>query len=236
MVSIKAVIFDCDGTLVDSEYTHYLSLKHAVLSMGYDLTLEEYHSFVGLSDAKVAPIMVSKMGHGDVDLILQNKRNHYLALCKAGIPSIAPTVALLKSLAFAKEALGLKVGVCSAARKQEVIAHLRHLGLEDLLDIVLSGEDDLAAYSDPEGVNKPKPYIYQHAMKELAVSPRETVVIEDSKSGVAAGRSAGCLTIAVPNQYTRSHDLSAAHLQLESFQDFDLPRFFQLLDTIEKTD
>jgi beta-phosphoglucomutase-like phosphatase (HAD superfamily) len=146
-----------------------------------------------------------------------------------GLPPIAPTVKFLKTLLQEKESLGLKIGVCSAAKKEEILAHLQHLGLEGKLDIVLSGQEDLVGYSDPEGVNKPKPYIYLHAMKLLGVSPSQCVVIEDSAPGVRAGVDAGCFTIAVPNDYTCFHNLSHAHLRIESFADITPVLFFQMV-------
>ena len=84
-------------------------------------------------------------------------------------------------------------------------------------------------YSDPEGVNKPKPYIYLHAAKLLGVSPEGCVVIEDSPPGIAAGVSAGCFTIAVPNDCSRHQDLSEAHLCLESFSNMNYADLLHLL-------
>ena len=143
------------------------------------------------------------------------------------MPSISATVHFLKSLAAEKESLGIKIGVCSASGKEEILSHLRHLEIDHLLDLVLSGREDLEEYVDPEGVNKPKPYIYLHAMKKLGALPGETVVIEDSASGASAGVSAGCFTIAVPNAYTKHHDFSRTNWQLASFADMDIRQFLQ---------
>jgi len=227
--SIKAVIFDCDGTLVDSEYAHYLSWKHALSTLGSDLTLDEYYQYVGKSAQTNAQLLAEKTGRDAPDLILKMKREYYEKLCKAGLPPISSTVDFLKCLAAKKESLGIKIGVCSAARKVEILAHLRHLEIEHLLDIVLSGQEDLGEYFDPEGVNKPKPYIYLHAMKKLGASPDNTVVIEDSASGAAASVAAGCFTIAVQNDYTQQHDLSHAHMRIKSFAGLSVDDFFKMI-------
>ena len=174
-------------------------------------------------------MLAKKIGQDYLDLIFKMKRDYYEGLCKAGLPPISSTVNFLKYLAEQKESLGIKIGVCSAARKIEILANLKHLQIEHLLDIVLSGQEDLLEYSDPEGVNKPKPYIYTHAMKRLGSSPESTVVIEDSAPGIAASVSAGCFTIAVPNDYTRQHDLSHAHMQLQSFADLSIDDFFKIV-------
>jgi len=62
----------------------------------------------------------------------------------------------------------------------------------------------------------------------LDVSPKQCVVIEDSKSGVSAAVNAGCITIAAPNSFTKYQDLSHATLQIESFSNITLEQFFQL--------
>ena len=225
--AVKAVLFDCDGTLVDSEYAHYLCWNKALHDLGSDLSHEEYFHYVGNSEATVAALLSQERGYNSSDALLMAKMNYYRELCKAGIPPIEPTVDFLKRLAQEKEARGIKIGVCSASSKQTIISHLKHLKIDHLIDLVLSGREDLGEYVDPEGVNKPKPYIYIHAMKELNVSPKESVVIEDSSPGVTAGVRARCYTIAIPNEYTKRQDLSQAHWTLDSFSNMDVDTFLK---------
>jgi HAD superfamily hydrolase (TIGR01509 family) len=222
---IKAVLFDCDGTLVDSEYAHYTAWRKALNDLGGDLALEEYYQYVGKSAETNAKLLAERVEIDSEDL-LKIKRGYYRDLCKTGLSPIVGTVEFLKGLASEKEKLGIKIGVCSAAVKEEIVSHLKHLKIDHLFDIVLSGQEDLSEYSDPEGVNKPKPYIYLHAMKMLGVRPEETVVIEDSAPGALAAASAGCFTIAVPNEYTRHHDFSHTNWQLESFANVGIDEFF----------
>lgn len=111
---------------------------------------------------------------------------------------------------------------------------MKHLGIEDLFDVILSGHDDLIDYSDPEGVNKPKPYIYLHAAKLLNVSPTECVVIEDSMTGIISSKTAGCITIAIPNRFTEMQDLSAATLRMESLSAISVEGFLQMVMTQRK--
>jgi beta-phosphoglucomutase len=226
---VKAVLFDCDGTLVDSEYAHYLGWKRALNDYGADLSLEEYGPFIGKTaetNASTFAEMTGSQCTGEV--ILDAKRKYYRELYKAGVPEITQTVQFLKALAAQKESLGIKIGVCSAARREEILFYVRKLQIDHMLDIVLSGYEDLQEYSDPEGVNKPKPYIYLHAMKLLGTLPQETVVIEDSAPGAMAGFTAGCFTIAIPNDQTKQHDFSFAHWRLDSFQDLQVSQFLKM--------
>ncbi len=100
---VKAVLFDCDGTLVDSEYIHYLGWKRALVQFGSDLTLDEYYPYVGKSAETNAALFAKKVGLDCQEQILSIKRESYPELCSAGVPSIEPTVTLLKQLAAKKE-------------------------------------------------------------------------------------------------------------------------------------
>ncbi|NNM44126.1 MAG: HAD family phosphatase [Chlamydiae bacterium] len=226
---IKAIIFDCDGTLVDSEYAHYQSWQYAVQNQGGDLSLEEYYFYVGNSAELNAKLLAEKIGSDRSDKIEKDKREHYRRLQNLGLPSIEPTIAFINRLAKEKEKLDFKLAVASALGKEEIVSSLKQLGIENLFDIVLSGSDDLSSYNDPEGVNKPKPYIYLHAAKELNTTTDQCVVIEDSSSGVTAGVAAGCFTIAVPNPYTFHQDLSHAHVRIPSFADMSVETFLQMV-------
>lgn len=228
--NIKAVIFDCDGVLIDSEYSHYLSWQKAIQKYGHDLTLDEYYFYVGKSGDENAKLFAEKIGIDCADELLKDKRAHYHGFQAKGIPPIQSTIDLVHLLAKEKNKRGFSLGVASAAKKEEILLNLRQHGIEECFDIVLSGQDDLMEYHDPEGVNKPKPYIYLHSAKMLGISPEQCIVIEDSHSGVSAGVRAGCITIAVPNHYTQKQDLSHATLILDSFSGMDVDQFFQLLE------
>ncbi len=224
---IKAVIFDCDGTLIDSEALQFVAWQQALRERGGDLEWETYVAYAGKSAHEIARQFALLIGSEDAEGILASRRSHFHEIKKQGCPAIASTVEWVRKLAGQKEERGLQLGVASAARREEIFDHLERLAITHLFDVILSGQDDLAAYNDPTGVNKPKPYIYLHAAKLLDLFPHQCLVIEDSATGVAAAIAAGCPTIAVPNHCTRHQDLSAATLCLESLADFDLAQFTQ---------
>lgn len=229
---IKAILFDCDGTLVDSEYGHYLGWKQALNDLGSDLEIDDYYQYVGKSAESNAQLIAKHKGIDSPDYLVKAKRQYYTDICKGGFPPIEATVVFVKALALEKEGLGIKMGVCSAAKKGDILSHLGHLQIDHLFDVILSGQDDLHEYSDPRGVNKPRPYVYLHAMKLLGVSPDETIVIEDSASGAWAGVTAGCFTIAVPNAFTKAHDFSHTHWQLDSFANISVAEFLSKITQI----
>ena len=225
---IKAIIFDCDGTLVDSEPTHHLAYQHVLKKWGAQLPEDEYRHYAGIPAEETVKILAEKKGIDSADEILKDKKAKYYELRKAGHPPIRSTIDFLRRVAAEKDRLGLKIGLASAADKEEILINLRHHQIEHLFDVILSGVDDLTDYNDPEGVNKPKPYIYLHAAKLLNLSPEECVVIEDSRSGITSGVDAGCFVIAVPNQHTEHHDLSHAHLRIENLAELSIDEFLKM--------
>lgn len=229
MKQIKAIIFDCDGTLVDSEEAHFSAWQRTMQNRNHEFKLEQHLLYAGKPDATIAKLLSQVIGLACHKDLLAEKHTHFREILKKGLPPIQPTVDFVHKAAKEKERLGLKLGLASAAEKQDILMNLKNLGIEIMFDIVLSGHDDLAAYSDPEGVNKPKPYIYLHAAKLLNLSPQECVVIEDSHTGVTAGKHAGCHTVAVPNRFTRHHDLSAATIKLDTFSHISVEQFLQMI-------
>jgi beta-phosphoglucomutase len=226
---IKAIIFDCDGTLVDSEEAHLSAWQKTLQNRGHDLTLDQRILYTGKTAPVIAKLISESIGSDCPDAILAEKRVHYKELHKQGLPPIEATVDFLKRLAKEKERLGLKLGLASAAIKSDILDNLKHLGIEDLFDVIISGHDDLTDYTDPEGVNKPKPYVYLHAAKLLNVLPAECVAIEDSWTGVASSTAAGCITIAIPNRHTEMQDLSAATFKMDSLSGIGVDEFLQIV-------
>ena len=225
---IKAVIFDCDGTLIDSEMNHYLAWKEVLARRDVPFSMNEYYSLIGRSGESIAKLFSKQLNNSNFHDLFNEKREAYLKTSQENLSPIHGTVNFLKELAGIKNKLGLKLAVASAATTLELSKNIAYLGVKDMLDEIISGHDDLKGYSDPEGVNKPKPYIYLHTAKLLNVLPEECIVIEDSQSGVAAAVHAGCFTIAAPNPYTKSHDLSLAHKRIESFRDVNVNQFLDL--------
>lgn len=226
--AIKAIIFDCDGTLVDSEDAHRSSWRQTAENYGFEISPEEFLGHVGKPDIVIARMLAEMRGAPSADILFNQKRDYFLEHLHKGFPPIHGTVQFVHQLIKQKDILGLKIAVASAAPKYEILTNLKMLGLDKAFDIVLSGHEDLTDYNDPEGVNKPKPYVYLHTAALLGVSPFECIVIEDSHTGVAAGANAGCITVAVPNLHSQHHDLSRATFKLETLADMTVERLLEL--------
>jgi beta-phosphoglucomutase len=229
-LDIKAIIFDCDGVLVDSEHAHYISWVYALQHQGYDLSKEEYYAYVGNPTPINAQAFAKKIGKDCADALIRDKRATYYGHHIQNLNPIQPTVDFVKLVGPARKRLNLKLAVASAGTKRGILMHLQNLGIEQCFDVVLSGQDDLTEYHDSEGINKPKPYIYLHAAKMLGVQPAQCLVFEDSNTGIMAAVTAGCKTITIPNPYTQRQDLSRAWMRIDSLAEIDVDQFFKMLE------
>ena len=237
---IKAIIFDCDGTLIDNGIGYFLDWQHALRCQGYELNADEFWDFMNRNKLVGAPgadeIIVKYycelLGRECPDVILKDKKAFSTKLHQTyEFPAIKPTVNFLHALAKEKEGFGLKLGLASANKKENILRVLKRLKVDQYFDVIVSA-DDLTHYNDPEGTNKPKPYIYLHAAKLLGLHPEECAAIEDSRTGISSAVSAGCIAIAIPNAYTAQQDLSHAHLKMTSFADVTPTDFLHTIANI----
>jgi len=208
--NVQAIIFDCDGILVDTEYLKFLAWQEALASQAIEFSVEEYMPLVGHSSKNILQMIQHSKKIKISDEIIGLKNARYKALQKLGVPAIQAMVDFARHLSANKSKLGLVLGLASSAPKEEILTNLQQIGLENAFDLVISGSDDLDDYVDAEGKNKPKPYIYIETAKRLNILPEFCLVFEDTTAGVDAAADAGMVPIAVPNQFTLNHDFSKA--------------------------
>lgn len=210
-LGIDAVIFDCDGVLVDTEHLKFLAWQEALATQNIAFTLEEYQPLIGNRSKDILHKLSSLKGVEISEEVIEIKNKKYHALQKQGVPPIKEMVAFAKELAREKQGLRIKLGVASSAPAKEILQNLEQMGLDTSFDVVISGSSDLDHYIDEEGKNKPKPYIYLEAAKRLNVLPCKCLAFEDTSSGIEAAVSAGMIAIALPHPLTRDQDFSKAH-------------------------
>ncbi len=213
---IEAIIFDCDGVLVDTEYLKFLAWQDALASKNISFILEEYMPLVGHSSENILQRIQLLKGVEIDNQVLELRNSKYGQLQKQGVPPIHPMVDYARRLSEERNGLELKLGLASSAPQEEIMNNLKQIGLENAFDLIISGSDDLKSYVDAEGKNKPKPYIYMEAAKRLNVAPSACIVLEDTSAGVEAAYGAGMMALAVPNRFTANQDFSKAKATLES--------------------
>lgn len=197
---LKAVIFDMDGVIVDTEYT-YLEEKAAMLKdWGHDLGIEYQYQFMGTSYDFMWRTMIEELDlpYSIEESIAEMNRRRAAAIARDGYLPIKHTAELVKHL----KSRGLKLGIASASPKTKIIEILEALNLKEYFDVYVSVEECEHG--------KPEPDVFLKAAAKLAVSSEECFVIEDSKNGVAAAKAARMRCIGFANPDYKVQDLSKA--------------------------
>ena len=187
---IKAVLFDHDGTLVDSERAHYDMWSAILKKYRKKLSFDEYSQrYAGIPTNSNAEVVIRDyaLSVSPIELVRQKNKLTEDYLSQQAFPLMAYA---LESILFFYEA-GIKIGIVTGAGRSGVEATLRENDLSDYIENVVSGDD--VEYS------KPDPDCYLLAVEKLGVTSDVCVAIEDTKNGVASSVSANIDCIAVPS-------------------------------------
>jgi HAD superfamily hydrolase (TIGR01509 family) len=204
-VGIRALLFDFDGLIVDTETPSFASWQEVYREHGQKLPLERWAAIVGTIGG-FEPLDYLEELHGPVDreAVQARRDEHEISLLE--IEELRPGV-----LDYLEEAqrVGLKTAIVSSSTQQWVNRHLARLEQAEHFDEIVTADLDQARA-------KPRPTLYLEALKRLGVSANEAIAFEDSPNGVTAAKAAGIFTVAVPNGVTASLGLEEADLRLES--------------------
>lgn len=199
MLHSTAIIFDCDGVLVDTEGLKKSCMGRMLANLGIPFTDQDHLEMVGRSAEDILKLINSKH-NTNYDLSIYHTFDRYYAEMRIhGVAKIARNVTLARMLANE----GASLGLASSDTHVNINSNLQLAGVEDIFQVRISGMDDL-----PLGFNKPHPRIYETAMTRLGVSPERSIVIEDTAAGAEAGNRAGAKVIALPNAHTRLLDFT----------------------------
>ena len=184
---IQAVIFDLDGVLVDSEPNYLESERVLFGKYGVTFTAEMKVPYIGLSTKEMLERVIVEFDLAvPLGVLVEEKNAIYLRLAAEHTPVNAPMRRLVELL----RDHGYPLAVASGSSSAAIDVVLRHTGLDDFFDVVVSAE------SVPRG--KPEPDLFLEAARRLSVPPAACVVVEDSGYGVTAARRAGMRCIAIP--------------------------------------
>lgn len=218
---IKALIFDFDGLILDTEWPDYLSWQRVYRKYGCELAVQDWGQIVGGdAESDFDPYVHLETLSGqtiDRDEIWISRRKEYLE--DLDQQEVLPGVL---SLLEDSERLGLRRAVASSSPENWVRGHLARLGLYQRFDAIKTADDVQQI--------KPNPELYLAALSALGVAADEAIVFEDSPNGVTAARAAGIFCVAVPNQVTAQLQLDHADLRLGSLAEMPLA---ELLKTVE---
>lgn len=228
MSSLKALLFDVDGTLADTERDgHRIAFNRAFADAGldWDWSDELYGRLLAISGGKerMEYYLRNHVANGEPDPRLlalipdlhAAKNRYYWEMLERGEIGLRPGVARL--LREARDA-GMRLAIATTTTGANVSTLLRNtLGEESL------GWFELMATADEVSDKKPSPAVYEYCLHHLGLSARECLAFEDSENGMAATRGAGIPVIITVNDYTRDGDYGDAELVVESLGEPQAP-------------
>lgn len=200
-MTLKAVIFDHDGTLVDSEKLHYRIWRDVLSGLGVDFPEADYaKDYSGFPTRHNARTLVNAYQLDiDPEALFRLKEKRINSLLARESFSLMPGV---KDAVNACRQMALSLAIASGARRNEVANTLKVHGFTGMFDAIACSED----VAHP----KPAPDVYLLALDGLGLAAEQCVAVEDSYSGLQSAKAAGLRCIAVPNAYSANHDFSQA--------------------------
>ena len=216
---IRALIFDFDGLIVDTESPEFETWLEIFREFGAELKFEEWVACLGTSAAAfdAAGILYQRTGITTDNETLwteQKKRSIQKANRLQPLPGV-------ESLITEAVNAGLHLAVASSSPRTWVEGHLQRLGLLPYFQVVLTKEDVHSV--------KPDPALYLKALQLLGVDVHQAIALEDSPNGIRAARRAGLFCVAIPNPISKRLDLSEASIILESLDQVTLPDLTALI-------
>jgi HAD superfamily hydrolase (TIGR01509 family) len=211
---IKALIFDFDGLILDTESPEFQAWREVFAANGHELRPDLWADLIGRPRTYFDMYAYFKELNGpltDLEALRKDRRARVIELV-LGQPVLPGVREYLREA----RRLGLKIGLASSSGGDYVRGHLKRLELFDYFDATKCFEDT--------ALHKPEPEPYLAVLDAIGVAPHEAVAFEDSPNGVAAARAAGIYCVAVPNPVTECLALDHADLCLKSLADEPLRR------------
>jgi HAD superfamily hydrolase (TIGR01509 family) len=211
-MTIKALIFDFDGLILDTETPEYHAWQKVYQHYGTSLALSDWLKCVGTTQEVFNPVdnLIHQTGRQlDRQEVLNLEHQYY----EVNIQNQVAMPGVMEYLSIAAD-LGLKLGVASSSPSHWVDLNLKKLNIFEQFGCICT--------SDHVEKVKPDPALYLCAVSSLRVDPREAIAFEDSLNGLLAAKSAGLHCVVVPNFVTQQLDFKMADDILSSLAEISL--------------
>lgn len=212
---MKAIIFDFDGTILDTEHSELAAWEFIYTQYQHTLPLELWKTRVGADPANFDPLL-----HLEKLINISSERELILARREAKLAELVATLPPLPGVLDwinTAEQLGIRLGIASAAPRSRVMGHLDRLDLLKYFEHVITADD--------VKVLKPDPEVYRLALAKMNLISRDTIAIEDSPTGATAAIAANIRCVIVPNRTTATLDFPKNFHTLSNLQEMTLQQF-----------
>ena len=210
--TIKGLIFDFDGLILETEYPIFQSVQELYRSYGQELVFSDWAKVIGLSSTEHDPIadlealVGSALDREKLEAQV-NRRENELILELEILPGVEDYIEAAKEK-------GLKLAIASSSSQKWVRGHLERLRLLRYFDAICCSDDVERA--------KPDPALYKLALEKLNLQSSQAIVFEDSSNGVLAAKRAGLFCVVVPTELTAQLSLEHADLKINSLANVSL--------------
>jgi HAD superfamily hydrolase (TIGR01509 family) len=216
---IKALVFDFDGLILETETPAFQSWSEIYREHGHELPRDRWLEYIGREAGWFDALthLESLVGASfDRDAVRSRREER-----KTELMAELDVMAGIRDYLTEGRRLGLRLAIASSSPRDYVRAHLHRVGLGEGWDVVVCREDAPRA--------KPAPDLYLRAIELLGVAPQEALALEDSPNGISAAKDAGLWVVAVPNELTAAGDLSRADCRVSTCAELSLPALLERL-------
>jgi HAD superfamily hydrolase (TIGR01509 family) len=214
---LRAVIFDFDGVIVDSEMMHFEAFNKALQPFNVQISKEQYfEEYLGLTDRDLLKTLVEegrlKINESQIKIIARKKTQIFEETAKQ-----APIIDGVREFLELLEQNDITAAICSGALSAEIETILNNANLRSFFEVIVSAEQAAKGKPAPDGFLVTLETLNEKAHESIKAN--ECVVIEDSRWGLEAAKTAGMHTVAVTNSYN-ANELSLADIVVDSLLEF----------------
>ncbi len=197
---IKAVLFDMDGTIFDTEAIYRRCWIRAAKDVGFNEDMELFFERIcGLIMTDMSALVYRIYGEDTPFEELRARRRFYLEEELAA--GILPFKSGAPEILYSLKEQGIRIALVTSSGRPLVDRYLKMSGLEDVFDVIMTGETVVHG--------KPHPEIFLAAAAKLGIDPSHCMVVEDSPNGIRAGHAAGMYTVMVPDLHPCTEELQS---------------------------
>ncbi|MFA4028410.1 MAG: hypothetical protein GDYSWBUE_000290 [Candidatus Fervidibacterota bacterium] len=201
---LRAIIFDCDGVLADTERIHWQAFNEVLSQLGLHMSWDEYvERYLAYDDPTCFRAFLSDVGYAHDDSLIEGlvRQKRRILSERSNAITIAAYPGVVEFVTEA--AKRYHIAVASGAARSEILMVLKALSISDLFKVIVSSEDVAHGKPHPEPFIKAMERLNEELKLNPPLEPSECIAVEDSIHGVRSAKAAGMWCLAVTNTYPR---------------------------------